>query len=479
MTNTIIGREREIKTMQALKKSPKSEFLAVYGRRRVGKTYLIRNVFEHDFLFQLTGQSNQRLQWQLGNFHRSLTRQHPGMEQRKPAKNWFDAFQLMIDLIEASDREKKVIFLDELPWLDTPQSGFLSALEYFWNSWASARRDVILIICGSSASWIINKVINHKGGLHNRITKRIKLEPFTLAEAEAFFRSRNSAFERYQIVQLFMAFGGIPYYLDMVDVSQSAVQNINSLCFTGAGALRIEFDNLYASLFKKAQGHISVIEALATKSSGMSRDALVKLAKINNGGGTTMLLKELEECGFIRKYPAFGKKEKHNLYQLVDFYSLFYLSFIKSASTIDENQWLNGVDHPQYRAWSGYAFEMVCLHHLKEIKHALGISGVHTVTSSWYSTDPTHKAQIDLVIDRRDGIINLCEMKFSIKAFSIDKQVADELRNKVETFRTQTKTNKSLFVTMITAFGLHQNDHANAWVQNNLTLNDLFVALPS
>jgi uncharacterized protein len=479
MVPVLIGREQEVKAMEALKKSAKSEFLAVYGRRRVGKTFLIRHVFEQDFLLQMTGQSNQRLQWQLGNFHRTLTRQHPVMAQRKPATNWFDAFQLIMDLIEASDREKKVIFLDELPWLDTPQSGFLSALEHFWNSWASARRDIILVVCGSSASWIINKIINHKGGLHNRITKRIKLDPFSLAETEAFFKHRNSAFERYQIVQLYMAFGGIPYYLDMVDVGQSAIQNINNLCFKTTGDLRLEFDNLYASLFKKAQGHIAVIEALATKQSGMSRDELIKAAKITNGGGATMLFKELEECGFIRIYPAFERKDRYQLYQLIDFYSLFYITFIQKSGTLDENLWINGIDHPQYRAWSGYAFEMVCLHHLREIKHALGISGVHTTTSSWYSTDPKNKAQIDLVIDRRDGIINLCEMKFSIKEFTIDKAYADDLRHKIETFRTQTNTKKSLFVTLVTAYGLKPNEHANAWVQNSITFDALSRQIPS
>jgi hypothetical protein len=478
MVDDIIGRKKEIQVLESLKESKKSEFLAVYGRRRVGKTYLIRNVFEGEFLFQLTGSVNTRLQWQLANFHRALVRQNPKKEQPKPALNWFDAFQQLMDLAENSAKEKKVIFLDELPWFDTPQSGFIPALEHFWNSWASARRDVILIVCGSSASWIINKLINNKGGLHNRITKRIKLEPFNLAETEAFLKTKNSALERYQIVQLFMVLGGIPFYLDMVETGQSAVQNINRLCFDADGELRTEFDNLYSSLFKKAQDHVAVIEALSTKASGLSREELIKTAKINNGGGTTLLLKELEECGFIRKYPAFGKKEKNQLYQLIDFYSLFYLTFIKNTSVIDENLWINGVDNPLYRAWSGYAFEMVCLHHLKEIKQALGISGVFTNTSTWYSTDKKTKAQIDLVIDRRDGIINICEMKFSMKSFSIDKKYAEELRHKIETFREQTKTQKSTFLTMITAFGLQKNEYSQAWVQNTISLNELFMSLP-
>ena len=474
MTNDIIGRKKEIRALENLKESNKSEFLAVYGRRRVGKTYLIRNVFEDGFAFQLTGLANTKLQGQLANFHRALVRQNPKNERIEPAKNWFDAFQQLMDFVESSSKPKKVVFLDELPWFDTPNSGFISALEHFWNSWASARRDIILIVCGSSASWIINKLINNKGGLHNRITKRVKLEPFSLAETEAFFKHKNGAFERYQIAQLFMVLGGIPFYLDMVETNQSAVQNINRLCFEADGELRTEFDNLYASLFKKAQDHVAVIEALSTKASGLTRDELIKTAKIHNGGGTTTLLKELEECGFIRKYPAFGKKEKNNLYQLIDFYSLFYLTFIKNTNPIDENLWINGVDNPQFRTWSGYAFEMICLHHLKEIKQALGISGVFTNTSTWYSVDKTNKAQIDLVIDRRDGIINVCEMKFSMKPFTIDKKYAEELRNKISAFKQETGTRKSVFLTFITSFGLKANQYSMGLVQSNFTMDILF-----
>jgi uncharacterized protein len=303
----IIGRQKEIDLMVSLKTSKKSEFLAVYGRRRVGKTFLIRQVFEQEMTFQLIGLGNKKLQWQLSNFHRALMRQNPHNVVFTPALNWFDAFQNLIDLLEAADKPKKVVFLDELPWFDTPNSGFMTALEHFWNAWASARTDVILIVCGSAASWIINKLLKNKGGLHNRITQRMRLEPFTLAETETFFKSKNAVFERYQIAQLYMAFGGIPYYLDMVDVGQSATQNINRLCFEPESALRVEFESLYASLFKKADNHVAVIEALAQKSSGMTRDALIKTAKIQNGGGTTLLLEELEQCGFIRKYVSFGK----------------------------------------------------------------------------------------------------------------------------------------------------------------------------
>ena len=190
-----------------------------------------------------------------------------------------------------------------------------------------------------------------------------------------------------------------------------------------------------------------------------------------------MLLQELEECGFIRKYPAFGKKERDMLYQLVDFYSLFYLTFIKNSSVLDDNLWVTGVDNPQFRTWSGYAFELLSLHHIREIKQALSINGIQTNTSTWHSTDKDAKAQVDLVIDRRDGVINLCEIKFSINLFTIDKKYAEELRQKIGIFKEKTKTRKSVFLTMITSFGLQKNEYSTALVQNNLTMDVFFVPI--
>jgi AAA+ ATPase superfamily predicted ATPase len=470
----IVGRKTELELLKSLKTSPSSSFVAVYGRRRVGKTFLIRNAFENQFDFALTGIANVNLNQQLANFHATFIRLNTPHPEKQPATTWFEAFQQLIELIELNKKQKKVIFLDELPWLDTTKSGFIMALEHFWNSWASARNDIILITCGSAASWMINNIIHNRGGLHNRITHKIKLEPFTLSECEEFFNSKSANFNRYQIVQLYMALGGIPFYLDKVEGDKSASQNINKLAFNATGFLRGEFEDLYRSLFNKAEKHIIVIETLSKRAKGMSREELIKESKMPDGGGTTRILKELEESGFIRKYVSFGKKEKYSLYQLSDFYSLFYLKWIRDSSGLDENSWINELDSPRQRAWSGYAFEQVCLAHIRQIKNALGISGVQTNTSSWMSTSKSSKAQIDLVIDRRDQVINLCEMKFSINNFTIDKKYSEELQNKVAIFRDQTNTRKAIRLTMITTFGLNRNEYSNAFVQNELTMDALF-----
>lgn len=466
----LIGRQKEIKKLQQYAVSKKSEFVAIYGRRRVGKTYLVREVFAGQFAFQMTGLNNADKQDQLTQFHAALLRYSPRDKEIKPAKTWLAAFLQLIELLENKETTgKKIVFLDELPWLDTHKSKFLSAVEYFWNSWASARRDVLLIVCGSAASWMIKNLLNNKGGLHNRTTGRIKLEPFNLTETEAFLRYNNIIFDQYQITLLYMVLGGIPYYLDNVEKGLSAMQNVNALCFERNAVLRSEFNNLYASLFKRAERHKSVVEALATKKKGLTKSEIAKITGLSNGGGLTRILNELEESTFIRHYQPFGKTERFTLFQLIDPYSLFYLNFIKNSSPDDEHFWVNTHDTPAYRAWSGYAFEMVCLHHIPQIKKALGISGVQTSVASWYNKS----AQIDLLIDRRDQVINLCEMKFSIHPYAITKKYADNLRNKIGVFKTATHTKKTIFLTLITTHGLVPNQYSYL-AQNEISMKALF-----
>lgn len=470
----LIGRKEEIKLLEKVKNTHKPAFVALYGRRRVGKTYLIKQLFGQSFSYYLTGVTHTTTRQLLSNFHSALVTKYPSAERFKPPKDWFQAFQQLATVLEEQGEGKKIIFLDELPWFDLPKSGFIPALEYFWNSWASSRNDILLIVCGSAASWMINNLINHHGGLHNRVTHRLILEPFTLAECELYFKSRGFNYERYQIIQLYMVTGGIPFYLERTDKGLTATQNIDALCFTKNGLLRTEFDNLYASLFKKADKHILIIEALAKKNKGMGREELVEKTHFPNGGGLTRVLSELEESGFIRRYKAFGHTTRNAQYQISDFYSLFYLKFIRHTDLTDQNSWTDRLNNPEVRAWSGYAFEQVCLAHLPQIKRALGIGSVQTYASVWQGSDGVSAAQIDLVIDRRDHAINLCEMKFSINRFTIDKAYSDNLRQKIGVFQKVTGTRKSLFLTFITTFGVVENEYAGSLVQNTLTMDALF-----
>ncbi len=468
----LIGRENELSVLNSIYTSGKSEFVAIYGRRRVGKTFLIRSVFEEKFTFQITGLAKASLGQQLTNFHLAITK-HYMAKDFLPVKDWLEAFSQLSDFLETK-KGRKVVFIDELPWFDTRNSKFIQGLEHFWNSWASARSDIVLVVCGSATSWMINKLINDKGGLHNRITKKIKLAPFTLYECGKYLKSRKINLDRYQIIQLYMSLGGIPFYWDEVKPGQSAMQNIENICFSETGLLRNEFVNLYRSLFNNHERHLSLVNALAKKSKGLYRDELIKLSGLPNAGSTTRLLDELEESGFIRKYIPYGKKSRNSLYQLVDFYTHFYLKFMANTQLMDKNNWLNVIDSPKYRAWSGYAFEQVCMCHQPQIKQALGISGVYTTVSSWRSSKPDMGAQVDLIIDRRDQVINLCEIKFSINPYTITKKYASELRNKIGAFKIETGTRKSVFLTMITTYGVQPNIHSVGLIQNELQMDDLF-----
>jgi uncharacterized protein len=467
----MVGRKKEIELLEKKYNSTESEFIAVYGRRRVGKTYLIRTQFENRLTFQFTGSANSTMQFQLMNFGLAIKEQYPQYEGK--ITSWIDAFQVLKTMIENHSASKKIIFIDELPWLDTKNSYFLQALEHFWNGWASLRKDVLLIVCGSTASWMINKLINHKGGLHNRITAKLKIEPFTLAECKEFITEKEFVLSDFQIIELYLVLGGIPFYWNTIEKGKSVFQLVQSICFDPNGLLRNEFTNVFKSLFLNGEKHEAIIEMIATKNKGLTREEIIKQTGLTNGGSLTRMLNELEESGFIRSYTAFGNKTKNTLYQLVDFYSAFYLKFIK-PNLKQEVNWLSKIDTSEYLVWSGYAFEQLCLSHARQIKVALGIGGIDSSIYSWKSSQSTNGAQIDLVIDRKDKVINICEMKFSTLPYVLSKSDDLNLRNKLAIFKSETKTKKSLHLVMISPYGYLQNTYS-ALIQSSITIEDLFL----
>jgi hypothetical protein len=471
----IIGRKKEIQKLDNILKSKKSEFLTVYGRRRVGKTFLIREYFNYTFDFQISGLANAETVQQLFNFDSALAKQS-GLVFDSPSANWLIAFQRLITHLETKENDrKKVIFFDELSWFDTQASDFIMGLEHFWNAWASNRKDILLIVCGSAASWMINVLINNSGGLHNRITQKMKIEPFTLQETEEMLIAKNGVFDRYQIVQLYMVFGGIPYYLDAIEPHFSAPQNIQELLFEKSSLLRNEFFNLYRSLFKKYENYEKIVEVLSTKNEGLVRSDIIKQSGVASGGTLTKVLADLEESDFITSYISLDNKQKNIIYRLSDYYTLFYFKFIKDGKYQGKDAWLNLIDNPLQRTWQGYAFEQICIDHVWQIKKSLGISGMLSSNAAWRGGTEEKSAQVDLLIDRRDQVINLCECKFSLDTYSIDKDYSEKLRSKINIFKTVTKTKKAVFLTMITTYGVEKNKYANLLVQNEVTMDDLFT----
>lgn len=472
--NKLIGREKEIKILKEAFNSTEAEMVAVIGRRRVGKTFLINSVYKNQINFEITGIQGGTFRKQLKNFQFEL-KKVSGKNSEVP-KDWFSAFVQLIDFLEKTQQqEKQVVFFDELPWLATKRSDFLQGLSFFWNSYA-VKKNIVVAICGSAASWMIQKVVNHKGGLHNRITKRINLKPFTLSETEAYFKCRNLNFNRYQIAQIYMAFGGVPHYLKEIQKGKTAAQNINTICFESSGFLNDEFSRLFSSLFNNPEKHIAIIRKLAKIRKGLTRLEIIKATGIANGGGIKRVLDELEFSGFIARYAPFGKKKKEILFRLTDEYSLFYLTFIEKRISNETEVWEKLSQTQTYKTWSGYAFESICLKHISKIKQALQIGGIHSESSSFYrkGKDDIPGVQIDLLIDRNDQAINLFEIKFYKEEFILSKEEASKLRKKVALFRAYSKTRKQLFLSLIATFGIIQNQHSLGLIDSVLTLDDLF-----
>lgn len=478
----IIGREKEIATLQGLLGSDESQFVAVYGRRRVGKTFLIREAYNYDFVFQHTGTYGATRKQQLSDFRESLY--NAGMGKCAMPKTWSDAFHLLWDFLKVMpvDGKKKVIFIDELPWMDTPKSNFVRSLDHFWNAWATTRKDIILVICGSATSWIIDNVIMNYGGLHNRLTCKVNLQPFCLRECKQYCESKNLGYKDRQILEAYMALGGIPYYWSFLKKGQSVAQNFDRMFFQMGGELSQEFDALYASLFKKPRRHIAIITALAKKKSGLLREEVLKTSKLTDNTDFSKALQELEQCGFIRKYTTIGKKNKDAIYQLIDNYTLFYFDFIRENVNGDEHFWTSQAGSSIHAGWAGRAFERVCMQHVSQIKDALGFSAVVSSVHSWsykgeiypVSGKTIHKgAQIDLLIDRNDDTINLCEMKYTNAEYTITEEEDEKIRNRKEAFVRETETEKTVLLTMITSFGLTPGGYSND-IHCQLTMADLF-----
>jgi len=474
---SLIGREKEISRLNEALASNESELISVIGRRRVGKTFLIESVFAEKMDFAITGIQKASKKEQLENFVASINLFAKTPILVAAPKSWLEAFRLLMLLLEGQHaKQKKVIFFDELPWLVSHRSGFLKAFDFFWNSWA-VKNNVVIVICGSAASWMIKKVVNNKGGLHNRITKRIKLKPFTLNETEQFLQHRNLKLDRYQLAELYMVTGGIPHYLKEVKRGESIAQNIDRMCFDpSTGILFDEFAQLYPALFDEAENHIAIVRALALRSLGLTRKEIIKITGITNGGGLTKTLEELQLSDFISEYSPFGKKKRETLYRLTDEYSLFYLKFIEPLKKEGTGVWESYRKTSAYKTWSGYAFENLCLKHITPIKKTLGISGIFSNQASFYSKgkDGMQGCQIDLVIDRDDNVVNVCEVKFSNTEYIITKTYANDLRRKTALFKHYTKTKKQIFLTLISTYGLLPNQHSISVVDRELKLDALF-----
>ena len=482
----LIGRENEVKTLNDLYRSGSAELVALYGRRRVGKTFLVdeaftnRITFRHaglspiDTTYDKEGRRKSRMKDQLRHFHRSLEMQ--GMEKGKAPESWLEAFYLLEDLLaEKADGEGRLlVFLDEIQWLDTPKSGFMTGLEAFWNGWACHRNDIMLIVCGSSSSWVLDKVVNNHGGLYGRVTYQIRLAPFSLRECEQYLESNGVAMSRYDVAQTYMMFGGIPYYLRYLKREMSLAQNVDALLFADGAQLKGEFDRLFSSLFANPGVMRSIVVALGERNRGLTRQELIKRTGIADSGELSQFLKALETGSFIMRYTSFGSGKRQEFYKLTDPFCIFWLRFVEGSADKPMN-WVNVADSGAVNAWRGYAFENACWNHIGQIKASLGISGVSTSESLWSrrGDEEERGAPIDLIIDRKDNVINMCEIKFTSDEFSVDKGYHFTLVRRKQMLQDLLPKKAIVHSTLITTYGLKRNEYSGDFV-SVVCLDDLF-----
>jgi len=466
----IVGRKAEKSVLQEALESSKSELIAVYGRRRVGKTYLVREFYQKEILFEVSGLYNGGLKDQLNNFTKELSKSYNYDIEDTP-KTWLDAFTCLEEYLDqVKGTKKKVVFLDEFPWMATSRSKFQMAFENFWNSYCAKRADIIVVICGSAASYMVKKIIKNKGGLHNRISRQIRLLPFNLAETDEFLKTRGLKYTKYDVVQLYIALGGVPHYLEKLKKGMSVSQNIDQICFSKDGGLSDEFNQLFASLFQDSERHMKIIRLLASNNSGFTRNELMEKMKTQSSGDFSLKMEELIESGFVSEEGFYGNKKKLSVYRLSDEYSKFYLKFIDDNKNGGEGTWQQLSATPSYKSWAGFVFESICLKHIVQIKRALRIDAIYSTSSCWSN----EYAQIDLLIDRADNVINVCEMKFYNGPYTLDKKYYLNLKNKITELQRDTKTRKNIYVTMITAFGINDNEYSRELVQNSLDIEVLF-----
>lgn len=471
----LIGRFEEIETINTILNSSKSELCAIIGRRRVGKTFFVDETLKAHKYFQFTGKYKSNQKVHLEEFSKALKDQFK-LDEIFVFKTWFDAFEsLQKQIIKSRIRRKKVIVLDEFPWMATKNSTFLSAFSDFWT-WASKRKDLLVIICGSAASWMVKNIFRSKGSLYNRVTSRIEIHPFTLKETALFFKKKGIDLKQDSIIKLYMVMGGIPFYLDQVRRGESADQAIDRLFFPKSGILRLEYKELFSSLFDNAEPFEKIVDILSNYPQGLSRNDLILKSKNRSGGNFTKIIDELETSGFITAYVPFGKESKNVVFKLTDPYTLFYLKYVVNSSKRSKSIWQALTQTPSWIAWSGLAFENLCLLHVEEIKKQLKIEGIFTTESIWYhkGNDEMYGAQIDLVIDRADKIINICEIKYAGLPFAIDNNYHQALQKKLTSFQYFTKSKKTLFLTMITANGLVKNKYSLDLVQNEVEVGLFF-----
>jgi len=489
----IIARKKEKKVLADILWSKSAELLAIYGRRRVGKTFLVRNFFEsldNVIYFEMAGQKQESgeyapLKYQLGNFKYQFERTFS--KEIQVPQSWQEAFNILKKEVDRFDdaNVKLILFFDELPWLCSPKSGFFEALDQAWNTSFERQHNVKVIVCGSAASWMLKKIVHAKAGFSRRITHKIQLPPFSLKETKEYLTFKGFDLSLMSIAEIYMIFGGIPYYLNFMNPHKSIYQNIEDECFDISGRLVDEYHLVFDSLFNHSNNHKKIVEFIASRQKGVLLKELTKQFSSLKGGSLSRIIDNLVGSSFIKKTAPLYNEKKGTTYRIIDEYILFYLKWIKSApqSIIESPNTLYFQSIAQknaYSSWKGFAFERLCLKHEYQIRKALGIHKILTMPSMVYFYDEQGKrsSQIDLLFERADRVITICEMKYSETEYSLKKSDIKSMMHKKKDLRrylsAKKKGQKDIHICYITSNGVKHNQNFYELQPSVLHLNDLF-----
>jgi AAA+ ATPase superfamily predicted ATPase len=421
-----IGRKVEIAQLTALIDLPRPSIAVIYGRRRVGKSELIRHVTQGKNVLSFEGLEGQPKHKQIKNFLFQLSAQSNIRE--KNISDWPDALILLRTLTQDG---QWIIILDEFQWMANYQNELVSVIKMIWEKYLSQNPDLTLILCGSIASFMKSKVLK-SSALYGRTDYELNLHELNLSEISEFFPGKGSD----EVIDTAMLVGGIPKYLELISEYPSLYDALEPLAFSQDGFFKTEYDRLFASHFGKKPIFMKIIQTLATNPYGLTTGKLAKEMQVASGGTLCHQLDDLESAGFLHSIIPFDKPEGSKLrkYILMDAYVRFYHSIIRGSmkeTTPPNTQFHAIMSSPRYAAWAGMAFEFLCMRHHKEISRILGFHGIPYTAGPFFQrkTLDTPGVQIDLLFERSDKILVLCEMKYLLA--SVPGDIIDQVNRKV------------------------------------------------
>jgi hypothetical protein len=465
-----VGRKNELRMLNDAYRSGKDELVVLYGRRRIGKSSLVKRFAEKKkAYYEFEALEGETTPGQINHFLQQLKKQidDPILDSVRFA-NWEQVFTYLTEkVINRKSKVKKILFLDELPWMAAGRIRLVSLLKYYWdNHWKS--KHVMLILCGSVASFMVKKVL-HSNALYGRTTIEILLKGFSPEEAARLLSKKRSREEtlNYQLV-----FGGVPKYLEQINTSQSFNKNMNTLCFSPHGIMLKEVERIFYSQFREPRTYLKIINLL--KNGIFSLSEISSKTKIPSGGGLKQYLKNLERAEMIRSYIPFDRSgnSKFKKYTLADEFLVFFFKYmgpnlrvIKESSS---RRLFETLTQNSFDSWLGFAFERFCLKHAGLLALVMDFADDILLASPYFKKND-ERFQIDLLYQRADRVITVCEIKH--QNIKIGTNIIPEMQRKCALLKVP--RGYALEKALISLYGPDNSLKDTGYFHHFVTLDDI------